>query len=281
MARGRMLSKSLSTSAKVARLYVVCPKLADWVRVLFPLMVAHADDHGRLQGDEQTVKLQVDPISPRRLSDFVAALHLMHEVGLITWYVVGDRKVIEIVKFFDHQDLKGHENRPWKLPPCPGPEALIGRNRRDEESRIQTDLVPVKTSIKPDVGESSPNFPQTSPKEREEKGTEEKGRNSADSAEKAPSRVREFLTWFQAEYKARRNGAVYFVKWESHGKLVKDLLRVHEFDRLKKHAQLLLTTDEEWTSETDRGIGILSSRISWLEERLCAWEAKRRAREVV
>lgn len=159
MARGRMLSKSLSTSAKIAALYKTCPRLADWCRALFPLLLAHADDHGRLQGDELTVKLQVDPISPRKLPDFVAALHALHEVGLITWYQVGDRKVIEIVKFSDHQDLKGHDKRPGKLPACPGPECLIGRNRRDEESRINTG-----------VGEVSPKPPL-----REGKGTELKG----------------------------------------------------------------------------------------------------------
>lgn len=130
MARGRMLSKSLSTSAKVAALYQASPKLAEFCRALFPLLVAHADDHGRLQGDELTVKLQVDPISPRKIADFVSALHLLHDVGLITWYQVDDRKVVEIVKFSDHQDLKGHDKRPGKLPACPGPEALIGRQRR-------------------------------------------------------------------------------------------------------------------------------------------------------
>lgn len=103
----------------------------------------------------------------------------------------------------------------------------------------------------------------------------------APAAEKVPSPTKDFLTWFQAEYKTRRNGATYFVKWESHGKLVKDLLRVFPPDRLKKHAQILLTTDEDWTSETDRGIGVLSTKINWLEERLCAWEVKRKAREAV
>jgi hypothetical protein len=161
MARGRMLSKTLSTSAKVAQLYQSCPKLADWCRALFPLLLAHADDHGRLQGDELTVKLQVDPISPRKLPDFVAALHCLHQVGLITWYQVDDRKVIEIVKFFEHQDLKGHDKRPAKLPACPGPEAMIGRDRRDQESRINTG-----------VGELSPKPPLREEKGREGKGTE-------------------------------------------------------------------------------------------------------------
>jgi hypothetical protein len=127
-----MLSNSLSTSAKIADLYRVSPKIAEFCRCLFCLLVAHADDHGRLAGDEQTVKLKVDPITPRKIADFVAALHVMHEVGLITWYQVDDRKVIEITKFSEHQDLKGHEKRPWKLPPCPGPSAFIGLKQRNE-----------------------------------------------------------------------------------------------------------------------------------------------------
>ena len=101
------------------------------------------------------------------------------------------------------------------------------------------------------------------------------------SAEKPPSGTREFLTWFQGEYKARRNGATYFVRWDAHGAIVKRLLTAFPVDRLKKHAQILLTTDEEWTTGTDRGVEILSAKINWLEERLCAWEAKRKAREAV
>lgn len=100
-------------------------------------------------------------------------------------------------------------------------------------------------------------------------------------AENVPGGVKEFLTWFQAEYKTRRNGATYFVKWEVHGKLVKDLLLVYGADRLKKHAVILLKTNEDWTTGTDRGIGILSTKINWLEERLCAWETERKAREAV
>ena len=51
MARGRMLSKSLSTSTKRARLHRVlgppCPtcggSLAEFAQALYPLLVAHAD----------------------------------------------------------------------------------------------------------------------------------------------------------------------------------------------------------------------------------------------
>lgn len=100
-------------------------------------------------------------------------------------------------------------------------------------------------------------------------------------AEKAPSPVREFLTWFQGEYKARRHGATYFVRWEAHGAIVKRLLSTFPVDRLKKHATLLLTTNEDWTETTDRGIEVLAGKINWLEDRLARHEAAKRAREAV
>mgnify|MGYP003393011053 CR=1 FL=1 len=106
-------------------------------------------------------------------------------------------------------------------------------------------------------------------------------RGTTPPAEKVPSGIREFLGWFQGEYKARRNGATYFVRWDAHSAIVKRLLTTFPADRLKKHAQILLKTDEDWTAGTDRGIEILSARINWLEERLCQWEAQRKAREAV
>lgn len=100
-------------------------------------------------------------------------------------------------------------------------------------------------------------------------------------AEHVPSPVKAFLTWFRGEYAARRNGAMYFVKWEAHGAIVKRLLTTYPPERLKRLAVILLTTNEEWTQSTDRGIEVLIGKISWLEERLAAWEAKQHAREAV
>lgn len=89
-------------------------------------------------------------------------------------------------------------------------------------------------------------------------------------------RVREFLQWFQAEYKTRRHGADYLVKWDKHGALVKQMLGATTLDRLKKYAQILLSdkTDDEYIVSTDRGIETLSARFSWLSDRLAAWELK-------
>lgn len=130
MARGRMISKSLSTSERRLALHRVAGKLAEFCQALYPLMVAHADDWGRLPGEEQTVKLLIDPGSPRKVSDFVAALHALHAVGLICWYrdpTNGGRKVIEIEGFADHQTLHGHDARPPKFTACASADHWIGQ----------------------------------------------------------------------------------------------------------------------------------------------------------
>ena len=97
-------------------------------------------------------------------------------------------------------------------------------------------------------------------------------------AKKPPDpHVREFLTWFQAEYTKRRHGAEYLVKWNKHGALVKQMLGATTLDRLQKYAQILLSdkTEDEFIVNSDRGIEVLSARFSWLSDRLSTWEASR------
>lgn len=98
-----MVAKSLSTSQKYARLNQVAGKRAEFCQALFPLLVAHADDFGRLAGDVFTVKHAVVPTSPRKEADVTAALEALHVVGLIVWYEADDRKCIQIVDFDRYQ----------------------------------------------------------------------------------------------------------------------------------------------------------------------------------
>lgn len=94
----------------------------------------------------------------------------------------------------------------------------------------------------------------------------------------ADPRVGEFLKWFPSEYKHRRHGADYLVKHSKHGPLVKQMLGATDLDRLKKLAMILMSdkTDEAWIVETDRGIEILSTKFSWLSDKLAAWEARQK-----
>lgn len=92
-----MISKSLSTSRKFAKLG------NEFAQILYVLIVAHADDHGRQSGDAFTVKHQVFPISPRSEEEFAAALLNLEACGLIELYPHDDEMVMSIVNFDDHQ----------------------------------------------------------------------------------------------------------------------------------------------------------------------------------
>jgi hypothetical protein len=119
MARGRMLSKSLSTSEKRAALHGVAGRLAEFAQQLYPLLLAHADDYGRQHGDIFTVKHAIDPSSPRSDADFAIALKCLHNVGLIVWYEVGERKFIQITNFDQHQ-AGLHKRTAPRFPEVPG-----------------------------------------------------------------------------------------------------------------------------------------------------------------
>jgi len=98
-----MISRVLSTSKKRAALHQVVPGLAEFCQQLYPLLVAHADDFGRLSGDSFTVKHAVDPTSPRPLKDFESGLQALHEVGLVIRYESDGRQCLQITKFDPHQ----------------------------------------------------------------------------------------------------------------------------------------------------------------------------------
>jgi hypothetical protein len=269
-----MISKSLSTSEKRAVLHECAGKLAEFCQALYPLIVAHADDWGCIQGDVFTVKHLVDPTSPRKLADFETALMHLHNVGLIVWYEADGKRVVYVSAFSDHQQLRGHDKdgRKRTLPPPPeniskfdvgriwakarpeSPKSALREEKRTEEKRTEPIQSPKNLATAEDGGE-------------EQEDNEDRGVRGGD--------IRAFVQFFCEEYSRRRFGARYMVIGSKHIPLVKRLLRVYTLERLKKLATILLTTDEEWVTGTDRGIGILSTKASWLDGLLAEHEAKR------
>jgi len=53
-----------------------------------------------------------------------------------------------------------------------------------------------------------------------------------------------------------------------HASLVRGLLKVYPRERLIKMAEVLLLTDDEWVSSTDRWVSILHARAAWLDLKL-------------
>ena len=119
MARGRMLSKTLSTSRKFAAVALAAGELGEFCQTLYALLVAHADDFGRLSGDAFTVKHRCHPTSIRGLPEFEAALQQLHDAGLLTRYVVGADVFVEITDFEQHQ-AGLHKRTASKFPNIPG-----------------------------------------------------------------------------------------------------------------------------------------------------------------
>lgn len=128
MARGRMISKSLSTSEKYAALVPAGGALAEFCQALYPLLVVHTDDFGRLQGDPFTVKSLCYPTSPRSLAEFATGLETLQRVGLITWYDVRDKRFIQIMQF-EHHQAGLHKRTASKFPETPERPETLGNSR--------------------------------------------------------------------------------------------------------------------------------------------------------
>lgn len=112
MATARLIAKSLSTSERRARLHQEAGPLAEFCQALYPLIVAHSDDHGRLDGSVFHVKHAIEPTSPRTVTEFESALFALVTVGLVDWYFDSNGKaVLQVVDFKKHQPgLKQRDN---------------------------------------------------------------------------------------------------------------------------------------------------------------------------
>jgi hypothetical protein len=134
-----MIAKSLSTSRRYGRLHEVAGKRAEFCQALYPLLVAHADDFGRLAGDVYTVKHAIIPTSPRKERDLASALADLERVGLIQWYEFGDDKCIQITDFDEHQQGLHKRTKsvfpepPGKVPEIPSEEKGTEQKGREEK----------------------------------------------------------------------------------------------------------------------------------------------------
>jgi hypothetical protein len=253
MARGRMISKTLGHSRKYAALGEQAGKLGEFAQALYPMLVSHCDDFGRQTGDPYTVKLAVWPSSSRKEADFVSALKSMHKVGLIEWYEAEGQQFIEVSNFGKHQvglhkATKSHFPEPsGKFPEFRESPTQLNRTELNLTKPIRSPETPVTAEADEDLAT---------------------GVTGAD--------ISAFLRAFCDLYSKHRFGAKYLVRRQIDVPLVKRLLAVYDAPRLEMLATVLLTTDNEWVSTTDRGIGILSTKAAWLDGLLAEHEARRR-----
>lgn len=104
MAKGRMISKDISTSRKVNR-------LSDRAALLYTWMTPHTDDFGRLEGDALSIKAKVAPMRSVNIDEIDEDLKLMGQNDLIEIYEVDGERYIQIKGFEDHQTFRSDRPR--------------------------------------------------------------------------------------------------------------------------------------------------------------------------
>jgi hypothetical protein len=93
------------------------------------------------------------------------------------------------------------------------------------------------------------------------------------------ARAGELLNRYAELFYLHRKGARYHNRMHLDFDKALGLVRTWEDDkRLEKLAVIVLTTDDEWISRTDRGFGIFAARASWADDRLSAWEAEQQVK---
>jgi hypothetical protein len=222
-------------------------RLSPLAALFFIGLWTQADRAGRLIEEPSRLKHRLCPYWP---SDAGPLIDELVEGGFVIRYRDGDgRNLLQIRCFEKHQRPHPKEAN------SEFPEPAVKKHGKPRKNILSK----VDLGREGDLGSGngSPTVPAKNPPD---------------------PRVKAFLTWFQAEYKTRRNGAEYFVRWPKDAPVVKRLLTTYPPERLQRHAKILLTTDDGWIDGTDRGVGILAAKINWLEERLATWEAKQAAK---
>jgi hypothetical protein len=132
MARGRMVSKSLGSSRRFAS--VDAGALTEFSQLVYVLALSHADDFGRLEGDAETLKMRVFPAATKRtVKEFAHALEALHKAGLIVWYQVEGKDLIEVTQFSEHQSgLHKRTRSKYADPPGFAAEEPVSSNNHSD-----------------------------------------------------------------------------------------------------------------------------------------------------
>jgi hypothetical protein len=114
MARGRIISKTIGHSEKLATLYVHHKKIAEFAILFFTWIIPHTDCYGQISASPLSLKLEVMPASPRSLVDFKSALIALAETNLIELHKT--ENVLRIINFEQYQTFRKDRPRINKYP---------------------------------------------------------------------------------------------------------------------------------------------------------------------
>lgn len=160
MIHGRIVSRSLSQSRKYAALQREARALGDFAQALYMLLVIHADDCGRLDGDTETIKWLVLPTSPHPVADFDQALAAMVRVDLVQLYTVAGHNYYQINDFARHQALRFPATSRFPAP-TEGRSKEVRKQGSKEARKEEEQQEGSKEGRRPSVDESLSDCPHT------------------------------------------------------------------------------------------------------------------------
>jgi hypothetical protein len=152
MARGRFISKSISTSKKFnSDLPGKCPNRPDseFAQMLYLMLIPHTDDFGRMPGDGTSVKLSIIPGSSRNVQDVESALLLLHRVDLVTLYRTENSMFLQVTDFDAHQ-VGLHKRTASRYP---NPPKVAQTDRENGIIPGSSGKIPVEVEVEVEVEE--------------------------------------------------------------------------------------------------------------------------------
>ena len=133
MAKGRMLSKTVSTSQKLANLP------SDSARLLWTWLLPHLDREGRFYAEPSVVKGHAVP-RLKNHTEITIAEDIQHlsDVGLIILYEVKGDRYLQYTQFDEHQ-IGLHKEREAPSP-CPPPPVKVRRRSGKTPAKVPLNI---------------------------------------------------------------------------------------------------------------------------------------------
>ena len=115
MADGRILSKRISRSSKVAALS------SDTSRMFYSWLIPYLDVEGRLEADTKLLKADIAPLLDHITAETIQnILNELNSIGLIQLYEIDNIQYLQLVKFDELQkNLRKDRETPSKIPKAP------------------------------------------------------------------------------------------------------------------------------------------------------------------
>ena len=118
MADGRILSKRISRSVKIAKLS------SDTARMIYSWLIPYLDVEGRMEADPKLLKADIAPllehITPKLIQNILIELH---KINLICLYIIDNKQYLQLTKFNENQkNLRKDRESASSIPAAPPAE---------------------------------------------------------------------------------------------------------------------------------------------------------------